>query len=121
MYNERAEKRGTWFFWRKDFNMSELMIFLRNLCITLAVISVPLLLMWLIERYKLNKAKKSAEEISQDLRENLLKDCTEEYEIGKQKIKYAVRNLGKGWHYIFFFLSRGFFVYGESGKNFRNI
>lgn len=89
--------------------MSELVIFLRNLCITLAVISVPLLLMWQIECYKLKKAKKSVKEIPQDLRENLMAECVEEYETGKQKIKYVVRNLGKGLALYVLFLLPGLF------------
>lgn len=43
--------------------MSAFVMLLRNLCITLAVISVPLLLIWWMERYKLDKVKKSVEKI----------------------------------------------------------
>ena len=41
--------------------MSEFLMLLRNLCITLAVISVPLLLIWWMERHKLDKVKKRGE------------------------------------------------------------
>ena len=94
--------------------MSELMIFLRNLCITLAVISIPLLLLWWIERYKLNKVKKSVKEIPQELRENVMAVCAEENDIGKQKIQYAVHNLGKGMAlYVLFLIPGVFRLWGD--------
>ena len=89
--------------------MGEIVIFSRNLCITFAVIAVPLLLLWRIERYKLNKTKKSVEEIPQELREMHVEECTADYEIGKQKMKYAMRNLGKGLAIYALFLIPGIF------------
>lgn len=76
--------------------MSEIIIFIRNFTCTLAVISIPLLILWLIERYKMRRVEKSVEDLPEDLKEALCVGYVEEEVSLKLKMKYAMRNMGKG-------------------------
>ena len=76
--------------------MSEIAIFIRNLICTLAVISIPLLIIWLIERYKKRRAQKSLEDLPEEIKDALCGGYVEGVALGKLRIRYALRNVGKG-------------------------
>nr|MBQ8253210.1 hypothetical protein [Lachnospiraceae bacterium] len=91
--------------------MNELVNFLKNFSITIAVISIPLLIMWLIEQYKIKRVKKTAKEISQILEMELRESVNCNFKMKKMYMRYVLRNVRKGLLFYAFFTLPGIIRY----------